>query len=480
VNGTIYSVTIGNVSRAGQVSYNPYNNKMYRSVTDKSVAYFTPVSTGAGGETLTTLAASSGTGTCVNDGVDASVSCVSTDSGFAFDSNGTAYFLDGLISNAPNGFRIRYVDSTNKVRTIFGSMPFYGENLDRGLIRGKIAGIYYKKSTEPNQTAFPPGLYLVSPSLVFGRINESDSVFHTLFGNQQGDGYVAPTGTTISPTLSMGTAYSGGNGIVMTMDNNGLPWLKTNSRILQVDANNQIQMKMNSTTTSYWERSAVTDATNPLTLGAFVNGGMQNLTLNGSGGLFFIGGYFNTGYDPVPQIRYFDFVGATSPMVMGGNYLTSQATAMSADITTAGDVKMAPLSAACINVASCSIQYIASQDRLYFKAVGTDKTLRYISNPTHNTLSTLTSMPLQFVSTGVLNFIFKEDLSQIFYITSSGLYCMDISSGKAWCNNTTNLYPYAATMGYFSFGPNQMTWKDSTTLLISTYSGKILQYTLSP
>jgi hypothetical protein len=483
INGVAYSVTIGSVSRAGQVSYNRYNNKMYRSLADKSVAYFTPSSTGAGGETLTTLATSTGSGSCVNDGVDAASACVVSDSGFAFDSNGIAYFLDGIVSNAANGFRIRYVDSTNKVRTIFGSLPFYGDGLNKGLVRGKISGIYYKKSTELNQTAFPAGLYLVSPSMIFGRINESDSVYHTLFGNQQGDSYKAPDGTTISSSISMGAVYLGGNGSPLTMDNFGLPWFRTNDRILHIDANNQVVNKTSgvATTANQWDKIA--DGSNPLLSWAYPYAGYQNFTLKGNG-LFLMGGYtFGNTATQIPQIRFLDFDLAQSNIIMGGaiggpNFYSANK-AMSADITIPGDVKASALYYLCADNSRCTIQYVASQDRLYFQSNG-DRYLRYISNPTDTAASTLTTMPLQFSSAVVLNFIFKEDLSQVFYITTSGLYCMDISSGKAWCNNSTNLYPYSSSMGNFSFGANQMTWKDSSTLLISSYNGKILQYILSP
>ncbi|MBL7545438.1 MAG: hypothetical protein JNL11_16580 [Bdellovibrionaceae bacterium] len=476
VNGVLYSANIGANSGMGVISYDRKNNKIYRSISGGSVGYFTPVNNSAnGGETFVTLAASTGTGTCVQDGIDAALACVSVDNGFGFDSNGTAYFTDGLINNAPNGYRIRYVDTNNQVRTIFGSLPFYGEGLEKGLIRGTIGGIYYKKSSELNTTAFPAGLYLVSPYMVFGRINETNSIYQTLWGNQQGNSYAAPTGTIVSSSVSMGVPYVGGNGKAMTFDSNGLPWMRASSRLIQVNASNQVVVKA-SAAGGWWETGG-----SPVTSALSVFGGYQNLALKSGDGAFIIGGYWNNPANiPNPQIRFLDFTNVVNTKVMGGSYLYSQSTAMSSDIAVAGNVQAAPLYYGCVNSAACSIQYIESQDRLYFINPG-DRYIRYISNPTNPTLSTLTTIATQVPTSGIVNFIFKEDLSQVFLLDANGgLYCMDINSGKGWCNNSTNLYPYSATMGTFGYGANQMTWKNATTLLISNYKGQVLQYILNP
>lgn len=477
VNGIAYSASIGTNSGVAVIAYNRKNNRIYRSVLGGSLGYFTPVNTSAnGGETLVTVVSSTGSaGDCVKDGIDVTLSCVYVDSGPTFDSNGEVYFTDGIRNNAPNGFRIRYVDSNSQVRTIFGSFPFYGDGLEKGLIRGQIGGIYYKKSTEPNATAFPAGLYLVSPSMVFGQISESDSIYRTLWGNQQGNSYAAPTGTTISSSVSMGIPYAGGNGKALAFDSNGLPWMRASNQLVQVNSSNQIVVKANASG-AWWENGGT-----PATSTLYVYGGYQNLALKGADGAFLIGGYFKSlTYNPTPQIRFLDFTNALNTKVMGGSFLYSQSTAMSADVTVAGGVQAAALYYGCINTAACSIQYVASQDRLYFLSSG-DRYIRYISNPTNPALSTLTTIPTQVATSGIRNFIFKEDLSQIFLLDANGgLYCMDVNSGKAWCNNLTNLYPYTSTMGSFSYGANQMTWKDANTLLISNYKGQILQYILNP
>lgn len=475
-NGNIYSASIGANSVAGIVTYNRLQNRIYRSVAGGSVSYFTPVAGLNGGEVLTSVVASNGAGSCMVDGIDAGSACVNVDSGFSFDSNGNYYFADGIQTTSPNGYRIRYVDSTNKVRTILGSLPFYGEGLDAGMIRGKIAGIYYKKSTESNLTAFPLGLYLISPHMVFGHIDSVTNKFQTLFGSQQSKSYWAPTGTTISSNVIMGLPYGGGNGYSLTFDSDGLPWMRTNYGLVSIDANRQVVNRTGVGLTTFWDQIA--DGASPLSGSLHVYGGINNLATKGNNGIFISNGYSTIGLDPIPQIRFFDYSNLTSNKIIGGGYLKSLSTPMTVDVSTPGSVKNAPFAYNCTNGSACMMQYVASQDRLYFSN-SVDTKLRFITNPSDTAASTLTTMPTQFLFSPI-NFIFKEDMTQLFYISNTGLYCMDISSGKAWCNNSTNLYPYSATMGIFSYGPNQMTWKDSTTLLISTYNGKILQYLLPP
>jgi hypothetical protein len=274
----------------------------------------------------------------------------------------------------------------------------------------------------------------------------------------------------------MGVPYAGGNGKALSFDSNGLPWLRASNQLVQIDTNNKVVVKA-SASGNWWETGAA-----PSTASMWVFGGYQNLALKGADGAFLIGGYQNlqTSNNTNPQIRFLDFTNALNTKVMGGSYLATQTTAMSVDITTPGGVQAAPLYYNCVNSAACSIQYIESQDRLYFINTG-DRYIRYITNPTNPAASLLTTMPTQLPNSFIINFIFKEDLSQVFLLDSrGGLYCMDISSGKGWCDNSTNLYPYASTMGSFSYGPNQMTWKDSTTLLISNYKGQVLQYNLLP
>jgi hypothetical protein len=42
-------------------------------------------------------------------------------------SNGQIFFADGAISNSDSNYSIRFVDSLNKVQTLMGSLPLYGD-----------------------------------------------------------------------------------------------------------------------------------------------------------------------------------------------------------------------------------------------------------------------------------------------------------------------------------------------------------------
>ncbi len=104
--------------------------------------------------------------------------------------------------------------------------------------------------------------------------------------------------------------------------------------------------------------------------------------------------------------------------------------------------------------------------------------MRYITTPDNTATATLGTL---FTSaSSILNFIFTPDNSQLWYFKSSGgLYCYDISSGKSWCDNTTDHFAIRTTAGFtVSAGANQMTFKDNQTLFVSTYAGEILQFNL--
>jgi hypothetical protein len=152
-------------------------------------------------------------------------------------------------------------------------------------------------------------------------------------------------------------------------------------------------------------------------------------------------------------------------------------------VATPGSLLNVNLSTLCKNGnASCFSQYRSDEDRLYFSE---ETKLRYITAPNSGS-STLISLFTQPASRYISNFIFSPAGDMIFYLSSTGvsassnqtLHCHDISSGKSWCNdsalNTVTGLPVIYP------GANQLTWRDSTHLLISTYRGNVLEYTLQP
>lgn len=74
----------------------------------------------------------------------------------------------------------------------------------------------------------------------------------------------------------------------------------------------------------------------------------------------------------------------------------------------------------------------------------------------------------------------KFNNKQLWYFKQSGgLYCYDISSGKSWCDNTTDHFAIRTSAGFsVSGGGNQITFKNNQTMFVSTYQGEILQFDL--
>jgi hypothetical protein len=342
------------------------------------------------------------------------------------------------------------------------------------LIKGTFASIYYKKATEPEAGAYPEGLYFMEKNgFVFGRINPDHSVTQ-LWGNQARIPHFPADGITVSKDLNIDTPYSGGDGSIMTFDNQGHPWLRASTNVIKLDQDNKVVRMTNQSNAPTAIQSAPNNA-NPSLYSIWVYGGLNNFVLKNQG-LFITPNYVNGAYDPIMSIRYMDFTSLTTPIVLGGNYLASSNTAASADISTPGQVAGAPLWTSCRNGYSCYIQYNSNNNSLYFSE-GTK--LRYITTPDDSANSTLVTL---FTASGTIsNFQFNPDFTQLWYFVSGNqLYCYDIGSYKSWCDNTTNHFTAQAQNAGFSVreGPNQITFKDNQTMFISTYLGEILQFNL--
>ncbi len=475
LGGTLYSTALVASPSRSDIYYNSTDGNLYYRASGGLLKSATPNLAGAGGETnVTLLAGATVSANCTDDGITATTACVKLNA-ITGGSSGQIYFTDGIAVNSASNYRVRYIDASGKIKTMFGTLPFIGDGKDKSLIRGSLAGIYYKQATEPNQAAFPAGLYFVENSgILFGYIDPATNVTSILWGDQDRlTGYTA-TGVTISKSIGMGSPYGGGNGFSLTFDSSGFPWMRNSLVVSKIDASNKV-VALQTNNGLVWDTAAT--GTNPANFSLYVDGGWQNLALKNSG-LFLIGGYFTMPTnDPVLKISLFDFGGSTVTEVMGGTTVhASSVPTANADVG-AGLAVNAQLSAGCANSGACPIQYRADQDRLYY-AEGAK--LRYITTPDNTATSALVTQ-YTLGAGSFLNFIFSIDNTQVWYIRSNGfLYCHDISSGKAWCDDVTNYYPYSANLGAISRGPNQMTWKDSSTLLISTFNGDILQFTPPP
>jgi hypothetical protein len=476
-------------SYATNMSLNPIDGQIYYTSSDFGISKFTPSLTAAdNGETaVTSVASGLGTGNdCLNDGIDAATTCVYADTHIDVNSSGTVFFVDGVAKSTFNAYRVRYVDASNKINTILGTLPVYGDGLQKELLRANLAGIYYKKSSN-NLPAFPQGLYLTSPSMVFGYIDPATGLYHTLWGNQQNGTISIPAviGTPMSAQSPMGVVYSGGNGYPLSFDDDGLPWMRVQNYAVTIDSNKKIQSPDNSAPyNGAWDVAA--DGADPSGFSVSVYGGRQNFALMGNS-LFLIGAYFSppTYPDPTPQIRLLDFTNHVSPIILGKGYTVSQGmttpTTVAAGDGTTTPVKNSPLSTADTN-STGALQY--SNGNLFFTD-GNNKLIHYITHPENPLLSSLGTLTINYSGTSVIkNFSVKDDGSQIFIISlAGGLYCypLTVAGDKTWCpssGTSPSLYNYAAQIGTLQGGTaNMFTWMDDSNLLISTGT-QILQYTL--
>jgi hypothetical protein len=459
LNGQNYSSNL-TVSNGGTIVHDPKNGKLY--VANGSVSEVTPNLSGADGDVATTWVSSSGTGACLTDGTDAANACVLAAMTAVVSPQGTLLFMDGPKVNSPRNFSIRYRDSAGKLRTLAGSLPFYGDGLDRHVIRGTISGIAYKKPTDPNQTAFPSGVYFMESSgMVMGRIDPTTGVTTVLAGTQQGLGTgVYPSGTAFNSSLSLQDSYQGGNGMPLAFDSTGLPWFRYHNAAASVDANGNLVARQTGTT--QWDFA--TEGSNPKNAGLSISGGAANFSLKDL--TLFLSGTYNTNN---PRISAFDFSSNLIATVIGGS-----GTGFTAD--QAGSLTAATLSAGCQYQRGCFTQYDSTFDRLYFSE---DANIRYVTTPTNPATSSLVTLFTQPAGATIRNFIFSPAGDQVFYLDSSGYFrCHDLSSGKSWCNDGW-LGP-GSGMNSIAYGANQFTWLDSGHLLISTYAGYIYEFTLPP
>jgi hypothetical protein len=397
---------------------------------------------------------------CSEDGVDAASACVHV----TFGIQGTAsraYVADGTAINAFRVYRVRFVDKAGRMQTYVGGHGFYGEGLDSRSVRSRISAIAYKPESAMNQAAFPAGLYFTdSLDLILGYIDPTTKRASIVWGNRSGASHEYTPGEAIGPDKSLGFAYGAGNVKSLAIGADGLPILRYGpgerySTLVSVNASRQAVPSTNGTTD--WELMA--DGTDPATADLWPYGTASNLTYY-AGVLFLLGGYDI--YNPTATLKRLDFTTHQVTRLMGVG-----TDAVSSDTTTPVN---ASLSSNCHNESQqCFTRYRVEDDRLYFSE---DNSVRYLTAPfsANRTLTTLFTAPVL-----VGNFIFRPDGSQVYY-GRDGLRCHDISSGSPACNDSVLGPP--VVLGPTTTVTDQMTWIDNNTLLLSTYAGPVLQYTV--
>jgi hypothetical protein len=391
---------------------------------------------------------------------------------------------DGAWENSPTYMRLRVLTTDGKVGTLFGTKPFFNGDgsLNRSVIMGTFKGIYYKKSTEPNSgaTAFPEGLYFMdSSAMILGRI-KTDNTSEAMWGNQFNLGSFA-AGTTASNSVSMGLPYAGGNGYPLYFDDQGLPMSRASNSLVRLDATRKIEIPsaFNGTGNGYWDRFDDGDAV--AGIGLAVNGGKNNLTGIGRN-IFLFGDYYNANdswyvSNTITKMLWLDFTTtAKAKLVMKGSALASTNPAASPN-SAVGAAKTSGFSVSCStkNGQNCYQFYDTATGRLYFSE---DNKLRYITTPTNTATSQLLTLFTADASVGnIYNFVFTSDRTKVWFLNSTGaLYCKLLSGTASWCDGVTN-YNTLGSFANITPTPNQLTWKNDTTLFISTGNGLILQFT---
>ena len=471
VGGYIYSTAIP--SGAGLI-YSKTDLSLYLINGGTQIFQYSPSLSGPSGEVKTaTIVNSGGTGNCNAEGVVASATCMSFYGNLGLTKQGKLYFG---IGGANAASRIGYVNSAGNIAIAAGTLPFYGSGLTKDLMRGSFAGIYYKQPSELNQSSFPSGFYFMESSgVVFGYVDPSGNV-STVVGSQTGISTSLPTtGTPANSSFTLGQSISAA-GRPMVFDGQGLPWLMANfsgsgSVAFSIDANLKFVRRQLGTT--LWDYATPGVAATSTSM--YVAGGEQNFNVKNQT-LFLFGRYYSLpgSTSQTPVLRGLDFTANTL------NHLMGSGTTASADTTAPGSLSTLSFSGTCYNY-SCSSQFmegnssITTDDHLF---ITDGPKLRVITDPTTPANSLLTTVFT--AASNIRYFILTADQSQVFYtLESDGLLrCHALTSAgtKTWCADGT-LGPTTG-LGTIPKGPNQMTWKDSNTLLVNNYSGLIFQYSI--
>jgi len=420
---------------------------------------------------------------CDNDDLAALSSCPNVDLAVTFNKNNLLLWLDGLRINTPGAIRLRYLDNNQKIQTLAGTKSFFGDGMHKTVLRSSegIGSIFFKSTTEPG-SLWTPGLYFAdSTSLVFGRINPTDTT-EVLWGNQiNGTTDLIPEGTLVSPSQKMGYRYSL-NGGIFTFDSTGLPWLRVSNRILSLDSTGRIHNRQTGSNGGLWHTAPV--GSSPAATAVHPYGLNQNYAIKKDRYVFLMGGYYsvlNIEAD-APVLRVFDFTGNTISHILGGPGGRLGAP----DSLTPTDLTNKNLSSLCTNH-RCSLHFqendpsIDTDDVLYFTE---GFKIRRITNPLNagaQTLETLLEVqadlfPLFNEYNTITNLFITPDARRMFYIVSDKLYCHNLSAQpSSWCNNTSLGYP--DQLGALPWRPNQMTMMGNDTLLINNRK-IILQFKL--
>ncbi len=478
IDGVLHSTDLDPVAGRFPTLYSAKEGKLY--VANNRVLRYTVGSDGNGGEVLdAVVAASDGNGdathACVDDEVLASTdACVAAEIGIAATSDGTVLFADGPVLGSSRSYRIRYVDGAGLIRSLLGTLPFHRHGLARHVVRGNFESIHYK----PDATGgFPDGLYFSNgDGPVFGRIgvtgiipwgDPNDDTVEIVWGNQSSQGEVAE-GQTANRTTTLGKPYFGGNGSVMAFHpTTQQPWIRASQRLVDLTYNasgdHSVHLRQVGGILAWELRDNSIDAIDTV---SYAFGGLSNLVWKDHG-VFFIGSLHdpNVGTYGYSKISFFDLLTAGAKVLRITN---GQGDGSPSDgaFTLGSDTR---LPAQCLNLGRCPLRYSVSDDRLYYAE---DNRLRYIANPT--TTPSIGTHLQALPGVTITNYTFRPPtFTEVFFIAGGKLYSCD--APYTTCSSATPLGP-PEILPLIGSSPNQMTWYDNDTLLISTGGPYVYRY----
>ncbi len=445
------------------------NGKLY-AMAD-TLFEVTPNLAGSGGETTTLVVNGNGSGDCAAEEVLATNACGVITS-VALGPSNSVFFADGVGVG-----RVRYLGLDGKLRTVLGTLPFYGVGLHRRVIRAALGGVAYNATQEGSWDL--PGLYFTAPQApVLARIGADDLAI-SLWGNQSRSANQLAGPASVSPSLTAGnTGYLTG----LAFDDDSRLALRSDIYFFTIDRDG-VLMRLN-TGTSEWDEAA--DGADPSAEGLYPYGGYSNITLRGGTPslqpAFFMLGGFNSLFTPVdnPVLKIFDFSSPTGVLKLMGNGAVA---GFSADTTNPpSNITELSIDSLCMGAGGCFTSYDTAGDRLYFS----ERTrLRYLSPTTGapTVLATLFNTAPYYIT----SFIFTPNKKQVYYVSTGGgpntLRCHNLvpmadPDYRASCNDSALGPP--TTFSLLDVGPNQLTWLDTTTLLVSDYTNTIYAYTVQP
>lgn len=476
LNGTLYSTGLTTALKAtgNQALY--YDRSLSRLLlaNNENIQVINVNLSGTGGDSLgTAVTGYSTSGACAVDDGPINATCSRAMGQIYRLKNGQLSFLEnGAYSIAT---RIRILTSAGTIQSLAGTAGFDNRSGLRPLLRGSFRSIDYKKASLGNLTAFPEGLYFYeSSSGIWGKIATNDSVT-ALWGNGAASSPTYAPGSSISTTIP----YSDGSYNLgqFTFDDQGLPWFRLSHRMYSLDSAQKVVVRTSGTSAALSAEGTVGTSLN--SMGASESTFYGNLSMKANKAFVINKKYSLPTYSNTePFMRIYNFATGYLDDLMGG---TGRGNTSSPDSIGYEDLANKSIDSFCVN-GNCRVHFVEgnpsllTDDLLYWTE--SDK-LRVIENPTTPGSQKLTTVFTLPAGNGSFqNITVSPDGKYVFYFTSSGAsagklrcHALNVIDETSWCKNLAASHVVLGPptgMSTLSQVPNQLTWKDNTTLFMST------------